>query len=980
MYLVNMDNKNSGRSKNKISNYFVKNNTTSNVKQKEDDDKNNSETKVKNMLQESPNKSGDDLSNTKKRKMSPQIPHDDKKHLKLDIEDKENCLQDFLLDDDLDSFLCEEDWAPQDTLNLSTTQRCVILHVNTNGNTKCIHLQSTTNSSDKAWCTLSFPWTQLALQPGDIISIKALNDNNKWIVNATNGLLVTDPDSLVSGTSVVGGLFCARKGVLSEIYKGIDSESKIMTIGSLVHELYQSCIQNTKVDDEFVRNVWKGIMQKSSTIQMLYRSQLTSEEINGEIDKFVPKIVEVMSKKPVEVLDIEENLWVPSLGLKGKIDVTCKVTLHKRVPLELKTGRASFSPEHKGQVILYVMMLQELGVDVDKGLLLYLREGVVKDVKPSWNEQRDLIMLRNEINLYTSQKNVRNYIKNNCGRLTDLTRLSIDLPEPINHRACETCPYLTLCSAYLQPKTLPDTHNLTLLSQPALEHLTQKHLQYFFTWCKLLYLEDCMDESTNKQLWIKSVEHRELTRGCVGGLKIDGKVVQHEGSFLHCFGRGKQIHTNITPGDYVIVSTPKRCNVAAGFIQTLNPTKIFVQLYKNLSNLYKTSEEFCLDLYSSNTQLTFNTTNLGNLLDDTEHAGKLRRLIIDLEAPKYDTVLSSTIKQKAADTLKHLNTLQQRAVLKVLTTQDYLLIQGMPGTGKTQTVVALIKLLVSLDKTVLITSHTHSAVDNVLVKLHEAGVDFLRLGTSKRINPKIQSKSEESLTSKCTTVEQLVEVYNSAKVVGVTCLGSSHPVLAQKRFDLCIVDESTQVLQCTILRPLFSADKFVLIGDPEQLPPVVRSKDAKSLGFDKSLFEQLCTSNPDNKVLLTIQYRMNSIITALANKFTYNGLLKCANEQVGSRTITINKSLARDEFSSEKWLYDVISDDLKDSVKFVDTGETFTKCGERILSCKDDLEEATTDDDKVETCANICEANIVVCIVNALIKVSINNSLIKTPY
>ncbi|XP_026475266.1 DNA replication ATP-dependent helicase/nuclease DNA2-like [Ctenocephalides felis] len=249
--------------------------------------------------------------------MSPQVPLDEKKHLKHDIEDKENCLQDFLQNDDLDPFLCDEDWAPQDTLNLSTTQRCVILHVNTNGNTKCIHLQSTTNSSDKAWCTLSFPWTQLALQPGDIISIKALNDNNKWIVNATNGLLVTDPDSLISGTSVVGGLFCARKGVLSEIYKGIDIESKIMTIGSLVHELYQSCIQNTKVDDEFVRNVWKGIMQKSSTIQMLYRSQLTSEEINGEIDKFVPKIVEVMSKKPVEVLDIEENLWVPSLGLKG---------------------------------------------------------------------------------------------------------------------------------------------------------------------------------------------------------------------------------------------------------------------------------------------------------------------------------------------------------------------------------------------------------------------------------------------------------------------------------------------------------------------------------------------------------------------------------------------------------------------------------------------------------------------------------------
>lgn len=36
-----------------------------------------------------------------------------------------------------------------------------------------------------------------------------------------------------------------------------------------------------------------------------------------------------------------------------------------------------------------------------------------------------------------------------------------------------------------------------------------------------------------------------------------------------------------------------------------------------------------------------------------------------------------------------------------------------------------------------------------------------------------------------------------------------------------------QVLQSTVLRPLFAANKFVLVGDPEQLPPVVRSRDAK---------------------------------------------------------------------------------------------------------------------------------------------------------
>ena len=49
-------------------------------------------------------------------------------------------------------------------------------------------------------------------------------------------------------------------------------------------------------------------------------------------------------------------------GVKGKIDLTLDVKIRKnaseawnrkRMPLELKTGKASFSVEHKGQVLLY---------------------------------------------------------------------------------------------------------------------------------------------------------------------------------------------------------------------------------------------------------------------------------------------------------------------------------------------------------------------------------------------------------------------------------------------------------------------------------------------------------------------------------------------------------------------------------------------------------------------------------------------------
>lgn len=64
-------------------------------------------------------------------------------------------------------------------------------------------------------------------------------------------------------------------------------------------------------------------------------------------------------------------------------------------------------------------------------------------------------------------------------------------------------------------------------------------------------------------------------------------------------------------------------------------------------------------------------------------------------------------------------------------------------------------------------------------------------------------------------------------VAGVTCLGSGHPLLTQRVFDVCLVDESTQVFQSTVLRPLFSAKKIILVGDPDQLPPIIRSSMAK---------------------------------------------------------------------------------------------------------------------------------------------------------
>lgn len=141
-------------------------------------------------------------------------------------------------------------------------------------------------------------------------------------------------------------------------------------------------------------------------------------------------------------------------------------------------------------------------------------------------------------------------------------------------------------------------------------------------------------------------------------------------------------------------------------------------------------------------------------------AAKLRDLIIDRRTPKFKSGLPKSLLQLFWNILKPLNGFQRRAVLKALTCEDYCLINGLPGTGKTSLIVALIRLAVLSGQSVLLTSYTHSAVDNVLLKLCQfPDVEFLRIGREHRTHPSILPFSAEVKTRNCRTVEELERVY-----------------------------------------------------------------------------------------------------------------------------------------------------------------------------------------------------------------------------
>ncbi len=116
---------------------------------------------------------------------------------------------------------------------------------------------------------------------------------------------------------------------------------------------------------------------------------------------------------------------------------------------------------------------------------------------------------------------------------------------------------------------------------------------------------------------------------------------------------------------------------------------------------------------------------------------------------------------------------------------------------------------------------------------------------NSRIHPEVLPHSADILSRDFNgDVSSLKAMFQSRPVVASTCLGINHPSIAGRTFDYCIFDEAGQALLLATLGPLFHCDKFVLVGDPQQLPPVVQVKDMfyTNIWFEMSYCDQeLCT-------------------------------------------------------------------------------------------------------------------------------------------
>ncbi|XP_007095819.2 DNA replication ATP-dependent helicase/nuclease DNA2 [Panthera tigris] len=823
-------------------------------------------------------------------------------------------------------------------LSRGMDNRYLVLAVNTVQNEEGNHekhliITASQSLEYKELCILRNDWCSLPVEPGDIIHLEGDCISDTWIIDEDFGYLILYPDILISGTSIASSIRCMRRAVLSETFRSCNPATRQMLIGTVLHEVFQKAISNSFAPEKLQEYAFQTI-QEIKHLKEMYRLNLNQDEIKQEVEEYLPSFSkwagDFMHKyistdfpqmqlslpsdgsnnnstcniEVINSLDIEESIWSPRFGLKGKIDVTVGVKIHrgyktkyKIMPLELKTGKELNSVEHRSQLVLYTLLSQERRADPEAGLLLYLKTGHMYPVPAKHLDKRELLRLRNQMAFSLSNR----ISKSSVGK--EKTNLA-PLPQIIEEeQTCKYCSHVGNCALYSRAvEQQMDDSSVPIGMLPKIkeetQHLKLSHLEYFRLWCLMLTLESqSKDNKKNHQhIWLIPASEMEESGNCIGNLIRTERVkTVCDGQYLHNFQRknGAMPITNLMAGDRVILSGEERTLFALsrGYVKEINMTSVTCLLDRNLSVLPE-STLFRLDQEEKNCDIDTPLGNLSKLMENTRVSQKLRDLIIDFREPQFISYLSSVLPHDAKDTvaciLKGLNKPQRQAMKKVLLSKDYTLIVGMPGTGKTTTICTLVRILYACGFSVLLTSYTHSAVDNILLKLAKFKIGFLRLGQTQKVHLDIQKFTEEEVCryKSITSLALLEELYNSHRIVATTCMGINHPIFSRKTFDFCIVDEASQISQPVCLGPLFFSQRFVLVGDHQQLPPLVLNHEARALGMSESLFKRL-EQNKNAVVQLTVQYRMNSKIMSLSNKLTYEGKLECGSDKVANAVINL---------------------------------------------------------------------------------------------
>ena len=210
--------------------------------------------------------------------------------------------------------------------------------------------------------------------------------------------------------------------------------------------------------------------------------------------------------------------------------------------------------------------------------------------------------------------------------------------------------------------------------------------------------------------------------------KVKGKSLGKElGLQIVQFGRPEVIDTEISVGDMVLVSTdnPLRSDLT-GTVTEKGARFIKVAFDKRVPK-WAIKKKVRLDLYANDITFRRMEDNLNHLSLKGKNA--LEYILNDRNPKKNREVPYISYIDE------NLNKSQKSAIENALSCENFFLIHGPFGTGKTRTLVELISQETRQNHKVLATAESNAAVDNILERLMEnKKLTLTRLGHPQRVS------------------------------------------------------------------------------------------------------------------------------------------------------------------------------------------------------------------------------------------------------
>lgn len=705
-------------------------------------------------------------------------------------------------------------------------------------------------------------------------------------------LFILEPDWLINVSDLTETVYCSRKMLIGRYDANAPGEAAIL--GSAVHHAFPETWKGSDFD-QCMQAVEESLNSQSRSLVV---SSTVPEDIMDAAQWHIKQLCAFAAdKQKASVLRRETFVLSPELGLKGKIDAVWERDGRPVMVGELKTGKANYyqgkteaKEEHKLQVAAYAFMLIARG------------EADPKKLKAILMYTGDTKQLCHTVVL--GLERLQRVIQ---GRNT-LVRLDFtgDAPYQTNTRKCFSCysrlacRHVGLLESHSDPRPVQDVRAMLPAGDPLVSSEDRKLFRHYRL---LLAAEFAAVKTHLSQLWQEDPETRaEAGKALALDATNPPEGVKDPGDGCYTYRlrtpAGKKNTSELRPSDRVLLSGeegPMTGRTAFGEIVKVDADGLAVRLDEELlfspawADAY-TDESLAERMFNGLYHFCSTSRALKSFLFDPNAKPTFSQPCIDQTGTDWFQALGS-------------NHRQVEALERSLRADHFLLINGPPGSGKTSLIASMVQAHLAQGRRILITTFTNRALDQALGEVASVldDKDWLRLGSPlSSADEKMRQQTIEEIVKKDGLSAAQDSLLNRP-VIGATISSLLTGIYSDAlgEFDLVVVDEATQATIPATLGAISFGERFILIGDPKQLAPIVQSdsvelsdvpsrsaSDSSSEdfhGLHVSLFELLWERYGDVAgVALEQQYRMNDIICSIPSRVWYEPeiTLRPANDAV----------------------------------------------------------------------------------------------------